>query len=314
MKKCLLATLFFIISLLGYSNRKLQITFDNSTIVDQTGNCNIIQSSGITFTTDRFGNPNSAASFDDGDYILGEATSLPINKSERTISLWVKLDDLEEAGVLFGYGYCEPYGSGFGIMLNQSCGAGYCGAKITGFSYGNDVQVPFNYPLDSWLHIVSVYDGTQMKLYGNGQLLSTKTKNITTLEGDGVFSMGNSKPYEDCQSITNLFEGFLDDVSVFDEALTQKQVEDLYHNEATGINENHSEKFTLYPNPVSNIVQFTNTSEIQKITILDALGKVMYTTKTIPQKMDLSEYNSGMYVLLVEDKNGRRNSKKFIKK
>jgi len=74
----------------------------NGNAVDESGNGNHGAVLGATLTDDRFGNPDSAYSFDGNDYIKMSADNLPT--AERTVSLWFYMNDVAGNPVFLGYG------------------------------------------------------------------------------------------------------------------------------------------------------------------------------------------------------------------
>lgn len=82
-----------------------------------------------------------------------------------------------------------------------------------------------------------------------------------------------------------------------------------YGNVINDVKESVGPSFTLYPNPVSNMVSI-NTSNWEDgmylITIADLTGKIVYAEPTLltgqsPKQMDISDLNSGVYILTVRD-------------
>ncbi len=74
---------------------------------------------------------------------------------------------------------------------------------------------------------------------------------------------------------------------------------------------------TIYPNPTSDIVTITTTDEIKSIAILSMEGKVFYSNDSVNSKgyeLNASNYQSGMYLIIIETKNGTVYRKKLVKK
>lgn len=73
--------------------------------------------------------------------------------------------------------------------------------------------------------------------------------------------------------------------------------------------------FTISPNPAKDYVTITSKDNMQisEITIFDLSGKVVLQSKNTTQSIDVSLLNSGAYLLLIEDVNGNKTTKKFIK-
>jgi CubicO group peptidase (beta-lactamase class C family) len=76
----------------------------------------------------------------------------------------------------------------------------------------------------------------------------------------------------------------------------------------TGINENTSVTYKLYPNPVTDILTIENPSLIiSKIKILDVLGNVIYenypATEAQSIRLDFSSFSKALYFVEIENNN-----------
>ncbi|NOT49744.1 MAG: T9SS type A sorting domain-containing protein [Chitinophagaceae bacterium] len=66
----------------------------------------------------------------------------------------------------------------------------------------------------------------------------------------------------------------------------------------------------LYPNPATTYITFDLQKDYQKglsLQVFSFLGKKMYETKNLPQKLtlDLAEYNRGLYMYHLTDATGK---------
>lgn len=76
------------------------------------------------------------------------------------------------------------------------------------------------------------------------------------------------------------------------------------------INENGLNKIEIYPNPVREILYLNK--EVKSIYVVDLLGKVLLIKNNIKQ-LDVEGFQSGIYLISIEDENGLKEIKKFIK-
>ena len=214
------------------------------------GNHGILGGVNLPFiTADRFGNPNSAYQLGgcgNSNWIrVPNSLSLQFNK-RLSVSLWFKQCDF--AG-MNGSGTCVAYGgwkilyakAGDAYTANPSI---YCGTsvsatnKLTVFNNNKTCwgACPLNYSGDTsancvdtceWVHLVTVIDSNQWKMYFNGQLVKQKTINVADFSGAnsqdlyfGRMFPGNWYP----------FGGTLDDINIYNRALNQSQIDSLYGN------------------------------------------------------------------------------------
>ena len=73
--------------------------------------------------------------------------------------------------------------------------------------------------------------------------------------------------------------------------------------------------FTVSPNPAKDILQVNgvNNQNFTKATIYDLTGKLIKTTTPSNNAINVQSLNKGMYILILDDANGKQFSVKFIK-
>ncbi len=199
-------------------------TFDDPSqgvALDESGNDNHIPLNGASFTEPDEGVSGRALEFDEiGDLPqAGSTTGLRVTTS-FTIELWIKPTAATsqpgvhrfvtfgtetyvfriDAQVLHGYLSEEglPVGSGFHHLRGAT-----------------QVDTP-DFPTDEWSHVAFTYDGTEMKLYLNGELdASTACSCAIDQAGSSRLLLSNG---------TEEFFGLMDDLHIFDEALEQNEL------------------------------------------------------------------------------------------
>jgi hypothetical protein len=183
--------------------------------------------------TDRFGNANSAYSFDGiHDYVEITNTSAFGFKNESfSVSLWAQVRDNEG-----GYESFFHLGGSGGSRFPISKGtAWWSGSRIyTEFNSGGACQVISDkygeeLPLNTWMHLVSVvnWETGKLELYADGvpQLIGPHPDLVSfdfsfPSPTKLFFGMGPEKQ--------NYLSGLLDDVRIYNRALTASEVYDLY--------------------------------------------------------------------------------------
>ncbi|MBK8496097.1 MAG: LamG domain-containing protein [Chitinophagaceae bacterium] len=200
---------------------------------------------GVTLTTDRFGYNNKAYFFDgtpgpnysiSGSYMRMPADNLPTGN--RTVSLWFFTNDVNNMPGLLGYGGNGSCGTTYLMGINLS-GAGqfhvqgHCGNNTAAYAY---VSAPIN----NWYQWVLTINGSTQKIYVNGILKSTDNTFSGSTATTGVdFALGaithtnGLSPYTDAN--VGFFHGKLDDVRIYDNAMSDAQVFQLYKTESTGM-------------------------------------------------------------------------------
>ncbi len=190
---------------------------------DESGNGNDGVVNGATLTEDRFGVANAAYGFDGvDDFIQASVPQLPQGNSDRTQSLWVKLNSIPNAGD--GY-YFLSYGS-YEVSSFEGNIVGIANnTPIITWRY-SPYGIPYiDYPsvaeLNTWYHLVAVVDNANAKLFINGEIVSeSDASNWNTLLTDLFIGRKvDSGGY---------IPGSLDDIGIWNRALTPEEVHELY--------------------------------------------------------------------------------------
>lgn len=209
---------------------------------DQSGNNRNPTFNGASLTTDRFGNANSAYSFTGATNGHIEYSSTGLPETNRTISLWFQSADLSSKPTLLSYG-----GNGCATALlmtiNSSATGHYPSPQYLVTGHCNTNNITYAYPaepVNAWYHWVLTINGSEQKIFINGELKSTQntysgstyTTNRELAFGVATYIDGLA-PYTDGN--LGYFNGKLDDIRIYDAALSSSQVQQLYQAESSGL-------------------------------------------------------------------------------
>jgi hypothetical protein len=204
----------------------------NGNANDESGNGNNGTVNGATLAADRFGNAGKAYSFDGNDWIeVRDDTS--INLKFGTISAWFKTANTSQTLIVKNeYGTARNENFGIGIWgnsylsfykkYNSNCspGVGWIENRIN-TAYNNNL----------FYNITCVIDSFSLKTYINGVFVnSTQTPNSSPdfCSGSNLFF---GRDYALNQ--LNNFRGILDDIAIYNRALTAAEVQQLYSGNST---------------------------------------------------------------------------------
>ena len=150
-----------------------------------------------------------AFNFSPGAYATIPTNNFPVGNSSYTIESWVKTSDNSYNNIMF-WGNANTNASN-AIRLEP-------GGKIRNYWWANDLVVDAPPVNDgNWHHIAATFDGTTRKIYMDGMLLgSDNPTGKNTAAGTTGFLGGSG--YQDA------FKGTLDEVRVFNRALTQSEI------------------------------------------------------------------------------------------
>jgi len=254
--KILLIVLFInLIGLIGYSQTKPLFYYPfNGNTNDESGNGNSCTNFGATLTTDRFGNENSAYSFDGkSNYMKVKPTVKVDSLEDFTISLWfshngwnetygIYSTDLSIIGLQYivnGHSaselnYNAIEGIGVGLILNSDStvdiDAYYHWGKTD--PANNRVVQRINYPLHDtkWTHIVWMRKNGKDYSYINGQLTVNPNYLSNNPSSDFIdqqhplyFGSANGLLTKNYQ-----FKGKIDDVRIYNSALDESEITNIY--------------------------------------------------------------------------------------
>jgi len=198
---------------------------------DMSPNHNNGQVHGATLATDRFGISNNAYYFNGVDnYISFDPSKLPLGNSPRTISAWVKVEGYPPE--LFPGLGSRPTIFAWGINnTDQLSEIQLVNGSLQFHTYSNINQSSSSVlELNHWYHVAAVYMDGSVSLYVNGVEEIFEASTIDTPSGTGRIGTWPDPPQEYFDSWKNLgyFQGTIDDISVYNQALTAAQIYALY--------------------------------------------------------------------------------------
>ena len=82
-----------------------------------------------------------------------------------------------------------------------------------------------------------------------------------------------------------------------------------------GIADVKNTSYTIFPNPVTDVLRITNSQDLKKIQIVNIMGQVMDPGKEINiQEINVSSLSKGVYILRMTDTRDRTYDLLFLKK
>jgi hypothetical protein len=201
---------------------------------DESGNGNNGTVNGATLTSDRNSNINSAYNFDgiSNEIIIPHNASFNFQSSNKaSFSYWINPDS-----ILGGYSTlilnkqtgvgCTQTGwnmylyNTIGDQLQFRAGNGSCSNVV-------DIGSVTNIGSSIYTHVVNVLDNGFAYQYINGTLSSTLACPLAVI-GDNTGSLIIAGLFPDASGCVN-FNGKIDDIGIWNRALTQQEIIDLYN-------------------------------------------------------------------------------------
>lgn len=204
---------------------------------------------GMVSTTDRFGNPNSAYEFNGSNsYILvPNSASLSSPSTACTQAGWVMLYGVSSVGAGFNPLLMKSADGSNAFMYRMIANPTYMGAAFN--NWGTATSCAQTTPLNEWHHVATVFNGSTLKCYYDGALIGTLAMVMTITADARPLTIGADVP-----GILEIFYGKIDDVCIYNRALTDEDVAQLWAGSSTDVASGSAPRFSLgysVPNPTS---------------------------------------------------------------
>jgi hypothetical protein len=263
----------------------------NGNVNDESGNGNNGAVFSATLTEDRFGNPNSAYSFDGAGNYIGYPSLWSSAPDSITFAAWFNvMDSLEDGKILYHGDNGE-----FQIFIGgDSAWAGvHLGQNVTDPWYYVNV-VTFQ---NEWYMIAAIWvKGESFRLYLNGELVDS-----VGVSPDGLLDPGPTYQPSIGSYGRNLgayFDGEIDDIRIYNRALTGVEIDSLFKEGTTSVEEisstipNEFKLFQNYPNPfnpTTNIQFSLPQSSFVKLEVFNTIGERVNVL--VFEELNVGSYN-----------------------
>ncbi|WP_407358837.1 LamG domain-containing protein [Microbacterium sp. LTA6] len=163
------------------------------------------------------GKYDGALAFNGGSRVEVSPSATLTPRGDETVSLWFKTSQAST-----GYVGVVRHDQRFTPLQFIGGGKAQVAYWLNGSSSAKSLVFPWPYADDSWHHYVASYDHTLgMKVYVDGDLVASDATNLGPLPDTTTKMMLGAAPWGEA------YNGLLDDVCVFDRALSQAQVTQL---------------------------------------------------------------------------------------
>jgi Concanavalin A-like lectin/glucanases superfamily/Secretion system C-terminal sorting domain len=270
----------------------------NNNSVDESVNTNDGMPFGPLITTNLLLTSNSAYLFDGyNDGITMPALDIT-GHNEMSISVWVNPSTLSSHTyheiIRQDNGYT---GSPDFLLSFQNYGSILSFGVGTTVSYSElDIYIVPATWLNTWTHIVAVYDGINRIIYKNGVTIGSGPKTGFVTLTSSNFTVGCEPTYTQSHEF---FSGKIDDIGIWRRALRPEEVLHLYYGGlgagTLSVQDNQYENsIQAYPNPANDILNIQIDSEQTDVTyqVADAMGQIILNGTLTEKKTSIN--TSGM--------------------
>lgn len=275
-------------------------------------------------TTDRSGTPNAALHFDgDEDYIFVGTILDPSIRSEMSIEGWFYMESpITTSNKYVGISFGNKLAGELALRVNEDASKRIQAFMSDGSSSSSNTNstsstsdMPFNY--NTWYHLIATFLDGNINLYVDGMLQNTVGSSGTGGSFTSIPSISElliGKTYNSFNQ-PRYFKGKMDEVKIYNKALTQCDVEEIYQIIVLSVPENELglNNLVVYPNPANNYVHVNlENHTIQNLSIISLNGRVLLSYENPDKKIDISLLPSGVYILQVTDERGLTQNSRVI--
>ncbi len=249
----------------------------NGNTNDESGNGNNGVLSGASLIADRFGNGSSALSFDGINDNVRVTNSININfKKAISLNFWMNINSfLEREQYVISHGNWER-------RWKVSIGNNRLRWTIKTEAGITDLDSELKLKTSTLYNITTIFSGNEMEIFINNQLDAFKYWSGDLLTTDIDLTIAQTVPGDNNYN----FKGILDDIRIFDYAISLDEINELYDFSTDVENGNNitipnsTKLYQNYPNPFNGQTQISydvkGNSEISLV-IYDLLGRRVKT-------------------------------------
>ncbi|MEI6751605.1 MAG: LamG-like jellyroll fold domain-containing protein [Paludibacter sp.] len=261
---------------------------------------------GVSFVTGRYDQAVKFNGYSNPGHIhVPNSTSLQFTNGASFV-YWVRLDD---AAGMDGWGRYSANGNQCtfakshdrsGIYNNMSYSSQsklYTGlGSRDGGGIGSRVQGISDYIIGSWIQIAYSCSNLSSTLYVNGiqdTTVNTPVNFSTSNTQDLYFGKYSDYWYP--------FNGALDEMRIYNRALSATEIQQLYNNNPTGLINLGAQlsELHLYPNPTQSFLKISSSEIIERIEVCDIAGRVIdnITISANSYSLDVNSLLKGIYLI-----------------
>ncbi|MCB0644343.1 MAG: T9SS type A sorting domain-containing protein [Phaeodactylibacter sp.] len=238
--------------------------------------------------TDRMGLEDGAIEFNGGYIDLGNPSDFQFSNA-FSISLWMNTYEVFDWSAILTK------------WANYGNGGFYLGINPAGNVIRLNLDMPEplesnGVPLGDWLHLVATFDSDSIKLYEDGVLVSSAFYDLPVVDNAATLLIGSQFNIPD----DFVFYGRIDDVLLYNRALTANEVMSIFTGQPSGLDEAFSSPIQVFPNPTASALYFKNIpwEEEPRYTLHNTAGRRLQSG-LLPQTLELGTLPAGVYWLQI---------------
>lgn len=219
---------------------------------DVSGNDFHLDNNGnVTFTENVLGEANVASFFNGQSHLSIEQNDLLEPFQGLTLSLWVKVESVNNS---HSTPLCKRFSESNNpwnsyVVFSSPNLKTWTFCLSNGIDGGQEcLESNFQFELGQWYHVTTTYDSNQMKFYVNGELTNSSFSDLVVAYSNLPLRVGSAAP-----SLNQNFHGAVDELRIYNRALSNGEVLNLYY-----LNENETQSSLWNKATGSDNIYYTN--------------------------------------------------------
>jgi hypothetical protein len=205
---------------------------------------------GVALTTDRFGGPNRAYSFNGTSSYISVPASASLNSPTTacTQAAWVYLYGTSLVGSGFNPLIMKSLTSENAFMYRMIANPDYIGAAFN--NWNTAMSAAQTTPLNTWHHVATVFNGSTVRYFYDGAYVGSQPMVMTITADNRPLTIGADTP-----GIFEIFNGKIDDVCIYNRALSDADILQLKNQTTVSAVSGMTPRLTIgrvFPNPSSD--------------------------------------------------------------
>ncbi|MEI7595493.1 MAG: LamG-like jellyroll fold domain-containing protein [Bacteroidota bacterium] len=286
----------------------------NSNANDESGNGNNGFINGASLTTDRNGLSNKAFVFNGLNNWIEFGNILDISTQNAiTISAWFK------PSIIFDY--LNTYtGLDFGkktlgnltLRVNEASKFQCLYTEPSPPGVHREYAVSdVTYNVDQWYHLVAIYKNGEVRLFVNSEEQFNTTSAggmLNSIPSNAIFYVGKS--FGD-GNVEHFYNGSLDDIGIWNRELNKREIDLLFNSLSEDVFQYNKmqSQINIYPNPAKESITVVSykSADFQFVEIYNINGLLVKTVLLNNNEsnitINISEFESGLYIIKIKDSN-----------
>jgi hypothetical protein len=217
-----------------------ETTIDGTTVRDVVGDSDGTIKGDPQVVAGKYGEGLECDGTDDNVFV--DSPAINIDYEQITLECWVYIKGLDDSwNRIISIDPAPDSGDVASLYYDDDDNeyGFYVGVDGKGPVKNQDI-VQSDIPLEQWLHMVGVYDGTSAKYYENGELMHEYAISGTIKGGNFHLGIGDRSDGVNADAII----GIVDEVRIYDRALSEAEVQRNFTSPPTAVNPTKKLAFT----------------------------------------------------------------------